>query len=43
MAKIKYHFNSKSLTFEKVHIRWKDRLMKNPELVMDAQVDLNRG
>ena len=22
---------------------WKDRLMKNPELVMDAQVDLNRG
>jgi murein DD-endopeptidase MepM/ murein hydrolase activator NlpD len=28
MAKIKYHFNAKSLTFEKVRIRWRDRILK---------------
>ncbi len=28
MAKVKYHFNTKSLTFEKVRIKWKDRLLK---------------
>jgi murein DD-endopeptidase MepM/ murein hydrolase activator NlpD len=38
MAKIKYHFNSKSLTFEKVHIRWKDRLMKLLSYLATASV-----
>lgn len=28
MAKIKYHFNAKSLTFEKVKIHWRERLVK---------------
>jgi murein DD-endopeptidase MepM/ murein hydrolase activator NlpD len=28
MAKVKYHFNPKSLTFEKAQLRWKDRLKK---------------
>ncbi|MHC1708324.1 MAG: M23 family metallopeptidase [Bacteroidales bacterium] len=28
MAKVKYHFNSKSLTFEKVTLKWKDRIIK---------------
>ncbi|MEI6577499.1 MAG: M23 family metallopeptidase [Bacteroidota bacterium] len=28
MAKVKYHFNPKSLTFEKAQLRWRDRLKK---------------
>ena len=28
MAKVKYHFNSKNLTFEKVTLKWKDRAIK---------------
>ncbi|MCX6273311.1 MAG: peptidoglycan DD-metalloendopeptidase family protein [Bacteroidetes bacterium] len=28
MAKVKYHFNSKSLTFEKVSLKWRDYFMK---------------
>lgn len=28
MAKVKYHFNAKSLAFEKVTLKWKDRILK---------------
>lgn len=38
MAKIKYHFNAKSLTFEKVRIRWRDRIIKALSFLATAAV-----